>query len=127
MSTFTYRDLNVWKQAIELVMECYRVTQGFPPSELYGLTSQLRRAAVSIPANIAEGQSRRITKVYLNHLSIALGSQGELETCLEIAGRLGFLPSTEKASLVHTCESVGRLLNALHRSLQMKIRRDSRS
>ena len=73
MPTFTYRDLIVWKQGVDLVEECYKLTASFPASELYGLTSQLRRAAVSIPANVAEGHCRRATKPFRHHVSIAIG------------------------------------------------------
>ena len=82
----------------------------------------MRRAAVSIPTNVAEGYCRKsLTKVYLNHVSIALGSHGELETCIEIASRLGFLRDQEKKQLLVPCDSVGRLLNGLHRSLEAKL------
>ena len=75
MSTpFTYRDLDAWKFGMDLVEQCYRVTANFPKSELYGLTSQMRRAAISIPSNVAEGRCRHSTKVYINHVDIALGS-----------------------------------------------------
>jgi four helix bundle protein len=117
---FTYRDLETWQKGMDLVEECYRVTASFPRSELYGLTSQVRRAAVSIPANIAEGHCRRTTGPYVNHVSIAIGSPGELETCIELAFRLGFLSRAESPKLQATCDSVGRLLNGLHRSLEHK-------
>jgi four helix bundle protein len=119
-----YSDLETWKLAMDLVEHCYRVSTIFPRAELYGLTSQLRRAAVSIPCNVAEGYCRRTTKVYANHVSIALGSHGELETCIELAYRLGFLSSTERPALDTDCAAVGRLLSALYRSLEEKIRRD---
>src|SRR5687767_4368955 len=99
----SHRDLETWQQSMTLVEECYRVTTSFPNSELYGLTSQLRRAACSIPSNVAEGHCRRSTKVYANHVSITLGSHGELETCLEIALRLGFLSEPEKRKLSERC------------------------
>ena len=99
---------------MDLVEECYRVTTTFPKSELYGLTSQMRRAAVSIPSNVAEGKCRHTTKVYLNHVSIAIGSHGELETWIEVAQRLGFLSSPDKRKTLATCDSVGRLLNGLY-------------
>lgn len=121
MPIFTYRDLIVWKQGLTLVEECYRLTTTFPKSELYGLTSQLRRAAVSIPANIAEGHCRRETKPYRHHVSIAIGSHGELETLIELAYRLGFLSVSEKTRVMTQCDSVGRLLSGLHRSLKQKI------
>ena len=93
----------------------------FPKSELYGLTSQMRRAAISIPSNVAEGRCRHSTKVYINHVDIALGSHGELETCVEVATRLGFLSSPERKKTLETSDSVGRLLNGLYRSLERKL------
>ena len=125
MPTFTYRDLIVWKQGLTLVEECYRLTAAFPRSELYGLTNQLRRAAISIPANVAEGHCRRETKPYRHHVSIAIGSHGELETYLELACRLGFLSVPEKTRVMTLCDSVGRLLSGLHRSLKAKIAQGS--
>src|SRR5437588_620934 len=80
-----------WHMSMDFVELLYKETRNFPREELYGLTSQLRRAAVSIPSNVAEGYCRRRTKVYVNHVSIALGSHAELETCIEIASRLGFI------------------------------------
>jgi four helix bundle protein len=117
---FTFRNLDAWKLGMDLVEQCYRSTASFPRSELYGLTSQLRRAAVSIPSNIAEGHCRRSTKAFANHVSIALGSQGELDTCVEIGWRPGFLGKEEREALQVTTDSVGRLLNGLYRSLERK-------
>jgi len=122
---FIYRNLEVWQQAMDLVERCYRVTMPFPASEMYGLTSQMRRAAISIPSNVAEGHCRKKTGAYLNHVSIALGSHAELETCAEASRRLGFLKETEFKSLMELCDPVGRMLNGLHRSLEEKIERDS--
>lgn len=119
-----YRDLDAWKQAMDLVEQCYKTSANFPRAELYGLTSQLRRAAVSIPSNVAEGYCRRTTKVYAYHVSIALGSHGELETCIELASRLGFLSATDRNVLQATSDTVGRLLSGLYRSLEDKIGRD---
>jgi four helix bundle protein len=113
---FTYRDLEAWKQGMDLVEQCYRLTASFPKGEQYGLTSQLRRAAISVPSNLAEGHCRRSTKAYANHVSIALGSHAELETCIEVASRLGFISPTEKKNTIIASDSVGRLLNGLHRS-----------
>lgn len=106
-----------------LVERCYRVTASFPKGEMYGLTSQLRRAAVSIPSNVAEGYCRRNTKVYANHVSIALGSHAEVETCIELARRLGFI-ADEEGELEQTTVSVGRLLSGLFRSLLEKVAHD---
>jgi four helix bundle protein len=122
MSTpFIYRDLDAWKEGMDLVECAYRVTATFPQFELYGLTSQIRRAAVSIPSNVAEGHCRRSTKAYANHVSIALGSHGELETCVEIATRLKFLAARDKSELLVIGDSTGRLLNGLYASLERKI------
>jgi four helix bundle protein len=116
-----YRNLKVWITAMDLVEGCYRATGAFPREEMYGLTSQIRRAACSIPANIAEGHCRRTTKAFANHVSIALGSHGELETSLEIAARLGFLSTTRKNEIMSNCDSVGRMLNGLYGSLERKM------
>jgi four helix bundle protein len=121
MSAFTYRDLHAWKQGMDLVEQCYLTTASFPKSELYGLASQLRRAAISIPANVAEGHCRRTTKAYANHVSIAIGSHGELETCIELGGRLGFLSASERDRILEVSHSVGRLLNGLYRALARKL------
>ena len=121
MTVITYRDLDVWKQGMDLVEACYKLTATFPKSELYGLTSQLRRAAVSIPANVAEGHCRKTTKAYRHHVSLAMGSHGELETCLELGSRLGFLSQNDKGRVLKVCDAVGRLLSGLHRALVRKI------
>jgi four helix bundle protein len=122
---FTYRDLETWKLAMDLVEKCYRSTASLPTSELYGLTSQLRRAAVSIPSNVAEGHCRRSTKAYANHVSIALGSHGELATCIDLCARLGFMKQAEATRLLESSHSVGRLLNGLYRSLEAKLLQQS--
>jgi four helix bundle protein len=87
----SYRDLEVWRKAMDFVTECYTLTRDFPKSETYGLTSQLQRAAVSVPANIAEGQGRQHTAEFIQHLSIAYGSLMEAETHIQIAQRLGYV------------------------------------
>ena len=120
----THKDLDAWKLAMDLVEQCYRASSSFPRTEIYGLISQLRRAAVSIPSNVAEGHCRRTTKAYANHVSIALGSHGELETCIELSIRFGFLPEPDRRGLQDQCDAVGRLLSGLYRSLEDKIRRD---
>jgi four helix bundle protein len=112
-----FRDLRVWQGGMELVESVYRVTQSFPKQEIYGLASQLRCAAVSIPANIAEGQGRAHIKAYLNFLSIAQGSVAELETELELAGRLGYLTSDALDPLMSQLASLGRQVRALRTAL----------
>jgi four helix bundle protein len=114
----SYRELEVWQLAMKLVERWYIVTRTFPRDELFGLTSQIRRAAVSIPANVAEGACRRSGAVYRNHITIALGSHAELETYTEIARRLGYLPEATCAELTADCATVGRMLNGLYRSLR---------
>jgi len=120
-----YKQLDTWQQAMTLVERCYDVTRAFPRSEMYGLANQIRRAAVSIPSNVAEGFCRRKTKAYANHVSIALGSHGELETCLELAARLGFLSREKFDLLEQMTTSVGSLLSGLHRSLEEKMARET--
>ena len=119
-----YRKLETWQVSMDFVEQCYKATATFPRDELYGLTSQIRRAAVSVPSNVAEGYCRRKTKVYLHHVRIALGSHGELETCIEIACRLGFLSNTAAAPLEVGLGAVGKLLYRLHESLEEKVRRE---
>ena len=118
---FTYRDLDVWKQGMALTELCYRATQTFPDGERYGLISQMRRAAASIPSNIAEGHCRRTTKAFANHVSIALGSHGELSTCVELSARLGFLRPADLEPLLSSSNSVGRLLYGLYQALERKL------
>jgi len=101
-----------------LVEEIYSVTRSFPRHEQFGLTSQLRRATVSIPSNIAEGKRRKKQRVYLNHLDVALGSQGEVEVQLEIAKRVGFLSPNDHNRIQAIVEEVGRMLNGLIASVQ---------
>jgi four helix bundle protein len=116
----SYRDLDVWQQAMKLAEVCYHSTQGFPKRETYGLASQIRRAAVSIASNIAEGHSRSTRQAYLNHLSIALGSQSEVETQVELASRLGLIPNEAAQEILALAGQVGRMLHALIASLERK-------
>lgn len=96
----THRDLDVWKEGIELVEEVYKLILNFPKSELYGLVDQMKRSAISIPSNIAEGAAKNSKKEFLRHLFIALGSLAELETQLIIAKKLGFLNSEQIMKLL---------------------------
>lgn len=103
---------------------CYEATAAFPARETYGLASQIRRAAVSsVASNIAEGHSRRTLQAYLNHLSIALGSQSELETQIELSERLKLLPELSAEKILQKAEQVGRMLHALMRALEGKNKR----
>ena len=113
-----YRDLDAWQAAMALVEMIYGATRALPRHELFGLIAQLRRAAVSIPSNIAEGACRRTTGAYVNHVRIALGSHAEVETCFEIALRLGYLQPDETNTIASSIERTGQLLNGLLRSLE---------
>jgi len=112
-----YQELIVWQKAMDLVIAVYQQTREFPREELYGLTNQLRRASVSIPSNIAEGQGRNTTGDFRQFLSIAYGSLQEVETQLLIAGRLHNLNAEQLDPLLAQCAEVGRLINGLSRSL----------
>jgi four helix bundle protein len=114
----TYRDLEAWQAGMSLVEKCYQLSAGFPREELFGLTAQLRRAAVSIPANLSEGACRHTTKAFVYHVSIALGSHAEVETC--VAFRLGYVSAEQQAALMVTCDLTGRLLSGLLRALQSR-------
>ena len=116
----SYRELVVWQKAMELVVEGYKVAGLLPKTELYGLKSQIERAAVSVPANIAEGHGREHLGDYLRHLSVAMGSLMELETHLLIAEKLTFLAATEIARALQMSGEVGRMLAGLTRSLRQR-------
>ncbi|MDD4928897.1 MAG: four helix bundle protein [Gallionella sp.] len=112
-----YSDLIVWQKSMDLVTGIYKITATFPVEERFGLSLQMRRAAVSIPSNIAEGHGRKATGAYLNHLSIAYGSLMELETQIQIALRLNFLGADETSSLLDQTNEIGKMLNGLKKSL----------
>lgn len=116
----TYQELNVWQAAMELSVRCYNATREFPRDELFGLTSQIRRASVSVPANIAEGWGRQSTKDYIRFLRIAHGSLKEIETHLILSYRVGLLPKNELAEFERQADAIGKMLSALIRSLQNK-------
>jgi four helix bundle protein len=120
-STVTnYRELVVWQKSMELVVACYEMTRLFPRSEVFGLASQLQRAAVSVPSNIAEGSARQHTAELLQFLSVASGSLAELETHLLLAERLGFADSATVKELLSSAGEVGRMLQALKSSLRSR-------
>jgi len=120
MAVKSYKELEVWQKAVELVVMIYRHTKVFPKEEIYGLTSQMRRAAVSVPSNIAEGQGRRSTGEFLNHLSIARGSLLELETQTIIAQKLELLTNPALQEIETQLTQVARMLNALINALNNK-------
>jgi four helix bundle protein len=113
----SHRDLLVWQRAMDLVVLMYQATAAFPKHELYGLTSQLRRAAASIPANIAEGQGRRSRSEFCQFLGNARGSLLELDTHLELALRLKYLTDSQYERIHNDLDEVGRLTNGLLSSL----------
>lgn len=111
----THRDLDVWKKSMDFVTKLYKVTIDFPKSEIYGLTGQIRRSAVSIPSNIAEGAARESKKEYIRFLYIALGSVAEIETQLIIANNLQYLDDTSFNILDENKDEIGRMLYGLIR------------
>lgn len=122
MAVRNFRELVAWQQSVELALEVYRVTKRFPREEVYGLTSQLRRAAVSISSNIAEGQSRRSTRDFLHFLGIARGSLAEVETQLHIAAKLSYIESSAEKSLNEQVLELHRVLSGPIASLERRSR-----
>jgi len=113
-----HKDLEVWKESIGLVTDIYVATASFPKEEVYGLTNQLRRAAVSIPSNIAEGAGRQTIKEFIHFLYVAAGSLSELETQVIIAGQLGYLSDIE--SIVSRVAGIRKMLHGLIRHYRSK-------
>jgi four helix bundle protein len=121
MTVQHYRELKVWQAAMDLAEQCYQATKLFPKEELFGLTSQIRRAAASVPANIAEGQGRQHAKEFLNFLSNARGSLLELETHLLLSQRVGLLTQQTLNRLLSLCDQISRMLAGLCRALEAKL------
>jgi len=115
-----YRELKVWQKAYQLCLEVYKITRGFPREERYGLTSQIRRAAVSVPSNIAEGYGRKTTLEFIRSPYFAYGSNCELETQISLSGDLGYMKAQEKEMLQRNIGEVERMLKALIKSLENK-------
>ncbi len=113
----SYREIKVWQKAIELVMDIYSCTRSFPKEEMFGLVSQLRRAAVSIASNIAEGKGRRTDREFLQFLHHARGSVFEFETQITIAGRLGYMPEAEVLRLGNSAGEIARMLSGLIKAI----------
>ena len=118
MADFAYRQLDVWQRGMDLVLAVYELANELPPNERFGLTSQMQRAAVSVPANIAEGYGRDHRGDYLRHLSFARGSLMELETHLTIVVRLGYLNRQQVSPAWQLAQRVGQMLTQLIRSLK---------
>ncbi|MEC9246603.1 MAG: four helix bundle protein [Pseudomonadota bacterium] len=120
MTISSYRDLLIWKAAMDLATDCYRATGDFPKTEIYGLTSQIRRAAGSVPANIAEGHGRELTGAFIQFLRVAQGSLKELETHLMLASRLSLLEESRLQELLQAAEEIGKMIRSMIRRLQEK-------
>ncbi|HIJ65334.1 MAG TPA: four helix bundle protein [Candidatus Hydrogenedentes bacterium] len=125
MGLKSYRELDVWQKAVEMVIGAYRLGAKFPSDQKFGLTGQLQRAAVSVPANIAEGYGRSHRGDYLRHLSITRGSLAEVETLLTIAVRLGFVAREETIVIWDLCQDIGKMLNRLIQSLEEPAKRNT--
>lgn len=123
----SHKDLIVWQKGVDLVLTVYQLTKGFPREEVYGLTSQVRRAAISIPSNIAEGRSRGTRKDFSQFLRIALGSGSELETQLLLAKRLSFITEIDYNKAVGQLEEVMEMLNAMITKLNLAAKLEARS
>ncbi len=121
MSGQSYRDLVVWQKSMRLVTDIYKMTDNFPKAEVFGLTSQLKRAVVSVSSNIAEGQGRDSIKEFIRHLSIAYGSLMEAETQVQIAANLSYINQMEADKSFQQTAEIGRMMNGLTRSLRKSI------
>ena len=113
-----HKRLEVWKKAIDLTVDVYKHSEKFPKTEIYGLTSQIRRAAVSIPSNVAEGAARQTRKEFINYLHIAQGSLSELDTQLLIANRLKYIPGTTYKEVESEIETISKMITGLIKSLK---------
>lgn len=125
MEVRSYRDLRTWQASMAMVKAVYVATRDWPREELYGLTSQVRRAAVSVPSNVAEGQGRGTTREFLHHLSIAYGSLCEVETQILIAKDLGYVAADTTGELLAQSAKAGAMINALSNKLREKLARES--
>ena len=121
MAIQNYQELEVWQVAMQLAEDCYKVTRTFPKDELFGMTSPIRRAAASIPANIAEGQGRQSTKEFMNFLSIARGSLKEVETHLILSKRVGLMTEAQLTPLLNLTNRISRMLSNLRKALEKKL------
>jgi four helix bundle protein len=120
-STQSYKDLIVWQKGIQLAKAIYKLTTSFPAEEKFGLVSQMRRAAVSIPSNIAEGQARRTTPEFIQFVTHAQGSTAELDTQIILAVELNFCPKKSALPMYELTDEIRRMLNALHRKLAERL------
>ena len=125
MTINSYKDLIVWQKSMDLTVEVYHLAKFLPKEETYALSDQMRRSAVSIPSNIAEGQGRNSTRDFVRFLSIARGSQTELETQLLICERLGYISSEKLKIAIELCDEVNKMLNVLITKLKSKLTTDN--
>jgi len=116
----SYRDLKVWQQAMDLAAACYAATRSFPREEVFGITSQIRRSAASVPANVAEGHGRENRTEFVRFLRIAQGSLKELETHVLLSERIGLASADVVRPILARCQVIGKMLRALIRALQQK-------
>ncbi len=121
MGVVSYKDLKVWQMGVDLVERVYKLTTHFPKHEIYGLSNQMQRSAVSIPSNIAEGQARDSTKEFLHYLSIALGSLAELETQIIVAQRLLYVSPEMTEPILQMIDEIGRMLRRLRTTLKKRL------
>jgi four helix bundle protein len=121
----SFKDLLVWQKALTLSVLCYQLTKAFPKDEMYGMTAQIRRASVSVPANIAEGHGREHTRSFIQFLRVAQGSLKELETHLMLAEQVNLAPAAALAPAYAMTDEIGRMLRALIRALQEKLGSES--
>ena len=128
MDIQNFTDLQVWQRSMDLVVDVYRITEAYPRHELFVLTGQTHKSAISIPSNIAEGfcRARRSLPAYLNHLNIAMGSEGELYSQLEIGRRLKYATGKKLDKAFSDLNEIGRMLNGLIGSLELKQEQDAR-
>lgn len=117
-TTKPHKRLDVWKKAIDLILDIYKLSEAFPRTEVYGLTSQMRRAAVSVASNIAEGAGRQTRKEFINFLHVAQGSLSELDTQLVIATRLEYVPADTYKEIENKIEEISKMLTGLIKSLK---------
>ena len=116
----SYRDLLVWQKSMDLVVDTYKAVSAFPKEEIYGLTSQIKRAVVSVPSNIAEGSSRRSKQEFMRFINIAKGSLAELETQFIVALRLNFIKEDILKTILSKSDEIGRMMQGLYSSLEKK-------
>ena len=127
MSVYDYKDMIVWQKSVDLAVLVYKAVKFLPKEELFGLSNQMRRAAVSIPSNIAEGHQRGSAKDYLHFVYIAKGSLAELETQILLCEKLDYLTSDQTKSITSLCSEVGKMLNTLRYKLQNNVSGNSKN